>query len=38
VRMGQVGVPSTFYELLKRQNDDILALQGQLARPPRGME
>jgi hypothetical protein len=35
VRMGQVGVPSTFYELLKKQNDDILALQGQLARPPR---
>jgi GNAT superfamily N-acetyltransferase len=35
VRMGQVNVPSSFYELLKRQNDDILALQGQLARPAR---
>lgn len=32
VRMGQVSVPSTFYELLKSQNDEIVALQGQLAR------
>ena len=35
VRMGQVSVPSSFYVLLKSQNDEILALQGQLARPER---
>ncbi len=35
VQKGQVKVPSSFYVLLKSQNDEIVALQGQLARPAR---